>query len=52
MNKYVRAVYRQLFGLNVPAATDTSATMVEQQRKGFFLCGPCREVISETMFRA
>jgi hypothetical protein len=36
ISKYTRIVSRQRLGKQVPAATDTNATTVEQQRNGVF----------------
>jgi hypothetical protein len=40
MGLYARAVSGQRLGKHVPTATDTKATMVQQQRNGMFCC-PC-----------
>jgi hypothetical protein len=36
IRKCTRTISRQRLGKHVPAATDTNATMVQQQRKGAF----------------
>jgi hypothetical protein len=36
ISKYTRAISRQRLCKHVPAATDTNATMVQQQRNGVF----------------
>jgi hypothetical protein len=36
ISKYTRAVSRHRFDKNAPAATDTNATMIQQQKNGVF----------------
>jgi hypothetical protein len=36
ISKYTGAISRQCLGKHVPAATDTNATVVHQQRNGVF----------------
>jgi hypothetical protein len=43
MDMYTRVVSGQRLGKHVPSATDTNATIKEL----YFLCGPCRGVISK-----